>query len=458
MRYNVEYQRNIAYAFLELKREGVEFSSFFKIDEPVIIYGFDFLGKEIFHEIQNKVNIVCMIDREHDGEFYENVPLYSLDNAELKKRTTQYSAIKLLVAIVSDEDRIVCDTASIIPQVRYISLYETFSCLKIRHNLKFAMEQNDNTMQMLRYAIEDKRIDISAIVVVGTTYSMLLAMLYLKDWKNALYIMERFIPSTVAERMKKQGLFCLYERTSVEYYDICYTLADLAKKGNIPVYGQDHIRISRAFWKNSMNVIEDGLMNYDHQYVLRHMNFMDDGNIYLPGGFNDRVKHVLLTGLDKIPQQLEDKVELIDPKQLWKEKNVEARRIIARVMGFDYEEVRRLIKEGRDIVLLTEPIIIAGEHVQTEEGQKKIFSNILSNYDKKRIMIKPHPGDNIDYTDAFSECYILDRFFPVQMIDWMDLGIKRFIIIETTEKTSCRNIFKGKYEVDLYYYDKLMDE
>ena len=455
MRYSVEHQRNIAYELLELKRRGIEFSSYFKSGEPIIIYGFDFLGREIYHEIKDKVNVVCFVDRAHDKERYEGVPVFSLDNDEIILKTQEYSEVKFLNAIVSDTDKIVEDTIARIKNARYVSLYQIFAWHKVKNNQDFIEEQNAETLVLLNQILENRNTEISNIILVGTSYTELLAMLYLKDWSTSLFIMERYVSESIVQKMKDKGLYCLYEKHPVDYYAICYIIAEHAKTRNIPVWGHDHMQLSRAFLLNGINVLEDGLGNYDYKYAQRYPIFLDGGRYYASLGYDELVKKVVLTGQFDVPKELVDKAEIITPSLLWSEKTEQEKINISDIMGFDYENIHSQVISGRSIVFLTEPNIAAGKMLMTVEEQINLYKKILSNYKEVEIIIKPHPADSIDYSLSFENCFIIDRRFPIQLMDWLGLKVSKFIVMKGS---SCINIFKGKYKVDIYDKDILIEE
>ncbi len=75
------------------------------------------------------------------------------------------------------------------------------------------------------------------------------------------------------------------------------------------------------------------------------------------------------------------------------------------------------------------------------------YKEILSNYDMKQIIIKPHPADPVQYEKVFPECYTLSKVFPVQMLEWLDITPNKVILFKGS---SCERLFIGKCEVDIY--------
>ncbi len=455
MRYSVEHQRNIAYGLLELNRRGIEFASYFRDDEPMIIYGYDLLGKELYHEIKHKVKVLCFIDRSHDKETYDDIPVYSLDNEELLLLTEKYDEIKFINAILSDADKIVKDMYAKIKNVKYVSLYQILAWHKVKNNPDFIEEQNAETLGLLNKILADENTEISNIILAGTSYTELLAMLYLKDWSTSLFILAKEVPEVIVRRMKASGLYCLYEKNSFDYHAICYVIADYAKRREIPIWGHDHLLLSRAFLLNGINVLEDGLGNYNYKYTKTHLVITDSGRFYASLGYDELVKKVVLTGQFDVPQELRDKADIVIPRLLWSGKTEQEKAQLSDIMGFDYESIHREVMNGRSIVFLTEPNVAAGEIRLTVDEQIELYRRILSNYDETKVMIKPHPADYIDYEGVFKDCFIINKSFPIQLMDWLGIEVSRFVMMKDS---SCENLFKGKYKVDIYDNDVRVEE
>lgn len=455
VRYSVEHQRNIAYDLLELKSKNIKISTYFQPDKPVIIYGFDFIGREIYNEIKDKVKTIFFVDRAHDGEFYDGVAIYSLKNNELRKISTEYDEILLLIMIMSDEEVILKDVKGIIPNIQYHSLYNIFAFCKLKYDGAFKAKQNKRTLQLLNDIIEDKNSNLRQIVLVGTAYTELLSMMYIGEWQDSLYIMERYIDGKIVDRMQERDMLCLYEENPVEYYDLTYVIAKYAINHDIKVYGHDHMRLSRAFLNNKVTVIEDGLANYDFKYSENYSCTLDNGRQYYPLGYDFLVEKVILTGQFEVPQLLLGKTEIISPPQLWDKLTEKQKDELIYIFDFPYNELKKRMSGKESIIFLTEPCISDGEVIRTHEKQIAIYKRILENYPKSQVIIKPHPADDIDYFHEFPEYYILGKQFPVQIISWFQLGVCKYIIMK---ESSCLNIFKKICDVDVYDGDRLVTE
>ena len=446
MRYSTEHQRNIAFDLLWMRRNDLFFDNYFKTGEPVIIYGFDFLGREFYQEIKDCVNVLCFIDRAHDGECFDNVKIFSLQNQSLYKEIESYQEIKVIIMILSDQKSIVADIKNRITNATPVSVYSIFAQLKIQSE-KFIDKKSKYAISIVKDILENKKTSIRNIVLIGTPYTELLSMLYLENWKDSLFIAERYVPIEIVEKMEKYGIACLYENEPVECYDLCYMISEYAAKWNIPVLGHDHMQLSRAFLENGITVIEDGNANYDICYAINYPITLDDGRKYLSLGYDDLVKKVVLTGIHNIPVELSGKEEIIKPSALWKQKTEKEREMISDIFSFPYTELLECIAHGRDILFLTEPSISNGEVVMTEEEQIAEYKKILSNYPEDKILIKPHPADIIDYEYYMPQYKVINKRFPVQMIEWADIKINRMVMIWGT---TCINSFSERYIFDIY--------
>ncbi len=453
MRYSVENQRNIAFFLLDSRRNQYSISQFFFSGEPVIIYGYDFIGREIYQEIKIKVNVLCFIDRSHDGEHYDDIGIYSLDNPQMKLITRKYDKIKLINSIISDSDRVKHDVLNKIQNVKYCSLYDIFAECKIKYNVNFQAQQSMRIIQSLNRVVSNKKPDFDNIVLVGTTYTLLLTFLYLDNWKDTIFIMEKYVASFIEKNMQRKGIRCLRENYSGEYYDLCYMLAKYSKIWGVSILGHDHMNLSRAFLSCGIIVIEDGLANYDFEYSKEYRIILDNGRIYRPFGYDEIVNRVVLTGQFNLPIEIENKIELISPLSLWKKKNIEDKKEIMEIIGFPYDDLIDNVRKGRNIVFLTEASMIADGNKLTIEQHVDLYKKILSNYPSDNIMIKPHPSDYINYEEYFPDYFVLERRFPVEMIEWCDIRVKKFII---SDECSCRDIFKENFEVDVFDFHGLI--
>lgn len=447
MKHRSEHQRNIAFDLLRMRDAGISMADYFEENEPIAIYGLDFLAKEIFNDIRDKVNVVCFIDRSHDKEVYQGIPVYSLNNSELQDVMGKYACIKVVVMIMHDWAVIQKDILNYCKSAIPVSFYHISSWIKFHRMDVFANKQI-MAKDILEKILRDEETDIDKIVLVGTGYTQLLAMLMLPHWENTLYIAERFFSKTVVDKLTKYNIPCIYEEDAGEFYDFTYLIAEYARERKIPVYGHDHMLLSQAFLENSIHVIEDGDVNYIPQRAKNFVRILDDNRIYYSFGYSEQIEEVLLTGLMEIPQEIMHKAVRINPAELWKSKTDEEQLILSEIFSFPYAEIENLVGEEKNILLLTEPYTkMKGRHSISIEKQISLMKEVLSLYDSKKVIIKPHPSDDVDYEKYFPECSIIGKNFPIQMIKWAGIELDKIVM---TGKHTCMYALRDIYQIDIH--------
>ena len=75
------------------------------------------------------------------------------------------------------------------------------------------------------------------------------------------------------------------------------------------------------------------------------------------------------------------------------------------------------------------------------------MKEVLSLYDSKKVMIKPHPSDEVDYEKYFPECSVIGKAFPVQMIRWAGIELDKIIMLG---EHTCMYALRDAYEIDMH--------
>ncbi|MEE1010336.1 MAG: hypothetical protein UH963_14510 [Agathobacter sp.] len=448
MRYNVEHQRNIAFDLMDLRSKGISLADIFETEDVIAIYGFDFLGKEVYNIIKNKVKKVFFIDRAYNGAMYDNAPVFSLESEEIIPFTSEFDEIKVINMVISDENKIENDVMARLKNASMESVYEVLVKARLLYDKGFMDELNSKTKQTIDRILKNEKPNFRNIILVGTTYTQLLSIMYVDNWEESMYIMERYIDVSIANSMKENELCCLYEKTPIQYYSLTYVIAAYARRWNIPVYGHDHMSLSRAFLTNRMNVVEDGAGNYDIKYAGQYPIVLDNGRNYYSLGFDELVNKVILTGQFEIPCELRDKAEVIDPQYMWKK--VRDKEKLLSILGLTSEVLSDANSVNGSILFLTETNISAGAELRTQDEQVLLYKEILSNYPTDLVFIKPHPADKIDYNLCLPEYKIIRKSFPIQILMWLDVKFSRVVLMQ---ESSCLNIFNDMCEVDVYNDD-----
>lgn len=279
-----------------------------------------------------------------------------------------------------------------------------------------------------------------------TVYSLFLGMLLFnhKEW-DIIYI-KNFKP-----KWKKNKKSFLYLRSNSKYLAIIlifiqklYFKAIFYNK-EIEIYGQDHTGIGNILvGMGRFYLIEDGLMSYQDKKDSKNKYFKlkELIGINLNLGRHKNVKKIYLTGLAPIPEEIKDKVEIINLKKLWDKKTLEEQNEILDIFSFDLK-IKEKIK-GKSIILFTQPL--SEDNIITEEEKIQIYSKIIKKYPNNRLIIKTHPREKTNYKNIFKEYFILDNPFPFEILNLLDVKFNKAITLFSTAALSL-----GKeVEVDFY--------
>ena len=268
------------------------------------------------------------------------------------------------------------------------------------------------------------------IILVASIYTMLLCMLYFRDWDKSIFVCCGGVPGVVIENLRKMGILCYGQGNGKFIVDVntLQCLARYAQRNHIPIYGNDDAPEASQFIEHDFIVVEDGTANYQPEGVMERKNvkrIATNGEAYVPFGFSRFVKHILLTGKQPIPSLVKEKVELIHPQRLWNQKTEKEQEKILKAYAFPRKEIQKEMKRGRDFLLIGIPHSRLG--ICTEEQEIALYRDIMEPYGQKRVIIKPHHQSKIDFLKYFPDCFVLPKSFPVDLVKLMGLKFHRVI-------------------------------
>ena len=294
------------------------------------------------------------------------------------------------------------------------------------------------------------------LAIINTEYTLLFYILNDSHWRDTqFFFIGRRISTRILQLFHKEGgqFFSGYRLTlptngMIESQQIflrlwrrCLSTIARAffyftflreKKNKWIIYGHEMLYPSTFFLKRGWNyyVLEDGTGSYAslEQVKKWYKDGIFGGNCkYLPNGWSDAVKGVILSGQLPIPEGLREKTQFVDLHERWDSLPAAEKETIFRVFGFDIAYWQRVFAEGRDCFLLT------GNHYAypgcSKEMQIEIYREILSHYDRRRVIINRHPADQINYREFFPDCMILEADFPMELFYLTGLPIKKVISI-----------------------------
>lgn len=215
----------------------------------------------------------------------------------------------------------------------------------------------------------------------------------------------------------------------------------ILRNHNLPLYLGGYLFFIHVFLRYSKNAVylEDGTASYEkifdkeNSVRSKRKNFLSRllmGDLYPWFGLADNVRTIYLTGILPIPEIIADKVELINLKQLWLQKNKKQQEEIARIFlpsGFDRELIRRY-----DVLLLTQPFSECSGEYFSEEEKIEVYRRLVSGYDESCIVIKKHPAETTDYSKYFPKACIIDLPSPLELLVFMGLSAKTVLSVNST--------------------------
>lgn len=316
----------------------------------------------------------------------------------------------------------------------------------ITNSFSVTEKENLNIETLLNF-IQHTQKNINKICIAGTPYGLLLYLLFIKDFSKTLFIFYGNYPlSDAIDELRKQGYVCLETGRSALtvkendlYLSIIKYLSSNINQYPVTVYGQDTSPIVNEFINDRFVLFEDGRISYISRADAKktkgfHVNIYDSG-----------INTIIYTGLEPIPKELQCIAQIVDLKEQWNSMNYLHQKLTLKVFGFDIMEISQLISSGRDTILFTRNYSKVGKC--SEANQIHMYTDILSNYDNNKIIIKPHPNDDIDYKQFFGDCIVLPKKMPAELIQFCNLPIKKVVSVDATS-----NVFGvfSNVEIDLY--------
>ena len=309
---------------------------------------------------------------------------------------------------------VACQFEKLVPQP---TMEEKFILADVWKNC----EHPGKAKQMYKAALFDRK--PKAVAACCTMYTLFLCLLIMPDWRNSAFLLDSFFPESILKKLIKHKVAGLYPTEWAvpvdQTYDIPRALAVETKADGIPAYGQDHLPYAVPFINYNFFVVEDGTANYVNQGGIITL---ENGDEHIICGFGDYVKRLYLTGRLPIQDRVRDKAVVVNTEKLWHTKSKEEQDAILDVFSLSMEKLNKLFDEGRDKILLTQDLYdIPGDGQITLEEQVEIYRQILKGYDHKRVIIKVHMQDKVEYEKYFPDCYIIREPFPVELLKFIGL-------------------------------------
>lgn len=191
---------------------------------------------------------------------------------------------------------------------------------------------------------------------------------------------------------------------------------------DVYVYGHAQTPFSYMFYENeNSNIIEDGLMNYTHPILETHkINPIIDKILHLCGcyilradeglGSHEKIKNVYLTQKNNHPLII-DKVKIIEMEKCWNELSENQKTKILNIFN-----IKPTLNDFNNTVLiLTQPL--SDSDLMTFNEEIEIYTKLINKFENYTPIIKPHPRDKKNYNEIFKDIEILDKNFPIELLN-----------------------------------------
>lgn len=287
------------------------------------------------------------------------------------------------------------------------------------------------------------------IVIGNTEYSILLYILLVETWENDIFLLGDTLRKDFIKRIKKEVKDVIIVNPSslrrgflkyyIQIFKVYMYIKKISKKSNIQIYGNDNLGFSR-FRKSGYIIIEDGLINYQKKGSVLGVEFIKailrfQNPFYKGCGYSKYVKKIYLTGLAEIPNEIKNKVEIVEIKKLWNLKKQEEKYRILKLFNCSIDLLEKL--SDRKIILYTQPL--SEDSILSEDEKVELYSRIIRNYQEENIVIKKHPREKTDYKKYFKKVKVFEEIFPAEFLELYEIRFDKSVTIFSSAVLSCKS-------------------
>ena len=205
-----------------------------------------------------------------------------------------------------------------------------------------------------------------------------------------------------------------------------YIPVDFSEFKDVYVYcDSDPIWYYLNYKKIKYHALEDGLNSLVHVDAARYDNrgnfaikaFLAKHNLlFIQNGYSKYCVDMEVNQIEGIMFPIKKHIE-VPRKQLQSRLTEEEKNIIMDIFIKNKEVILSALnnmEDGRkNYLILTEPLC-------SLEIRKQIFSDLAAEYGKKgKVIIKPHPRDEMDYEAEFPDYTIIEKMVPMEILNFM---------------------------------------
>lgn len=266
---------------------------------------------------------------------------------------------------------------------------------------------------------------------------------------EAVYMFEEKADVNFPEIMKyhiDRGNLFLNLLTRIRYTKLLgkaqqpYVPVDFKEYGDVYVFcDSDPIGYYLSWRRIPYHALEDGLdcistydtARYDNRGHFKLKAYLASLNlIFIQNGWAKYCLDMEVNDISVLPYPCPKYIEK-SRKELTENLTWEDKALLVKLFIANIEEIKAKLSAGKNkILILTEPLCEL-------EVREQIFRDCIEQYGQiagteSVILIKPHPRDVLDYEAIFPEHIILDKKFPMEILNYIEgLTFRRVISVFT---------------------------
>lgn len=408
-----------------------------KKDWPIIIFGTGKFCEDFLIKYKNIRKILFLIDNDFNAQGNKKYGL-NVKSPEIL-RSMVNDNIYVVIAIASFQNRV--------DQLKSMGI-------KMKHIKVYTISYKSEAISsQVTLPILNKEENIKEVCIVGTVYTLLLYFLYRseRDYFGTYFVLSGNFPGEVAVQLLEKGYmvdtYINAKRRNLDksifsderdFKSRMESLRKIVARKKLCVYGHDHLPGVLQLLGSKYIVLEDGLANY---YPVEQGVAIYDNKLFIPCGHDERICKLILTGKMQVPEDIKDKTEIVSLERLWNKSSEEKKQEILNIFDTTVSFFSNLVSNGRDHLLMTENY---SDGISTSEKKMiGILKKIIEKYDRKSLVIKPHPADNIDYSHYFKDIPIIRKSIPAEIFQFVNFKPKVVIAIDALGGSWAYETFKN---------------
>lgn len=221
--------------------------------------------------------------------------------------------------------------------------------------------------------------------------------------------------------------------------------------------------IGYYFWKMKIPfiLVEDSLNLYQRNFLndnkkfrfLKHLLFRTR-LIYIANGYSKNVQSIEVNSLSNLVDiPLKKAYELPRNRFLLALKEND-KKILRNI--FEGDQISLGSKNKKTMLLITQCLFPT--NVSSLEREIEIYNTLVQKYKSEyKIFIKPHPRDLVDYSIFSSDCVVLSKYYPIEMLNYLvdgkfDIALTIFSTSIDTIEVANKKMSLGKEFIDEYNF------